>query len=200
MHCTLFIIPFFAAFIGWFVLWIILKLLFYPIKPIHFLGFKIQGVFPSKQEQIITQLANFISTSFPLKDIEEKITDSKSIEKMMPFVENQIDHFIRVKLAEKMPIISAFIGEKTIGELKAVFIEEMETLFPELMKNYVVVLEDEIDLETIIAQKINMSSINFEDVIKNELSKEIRVAELIAALIGFILGLIQLAIFLISHK
>lgn len=196
MHYSLFIIPFIAAFIGWFVLWIIIKMLFYPIKPIYFLGFKIQGVFPSKQEQIINQLFIFISSSFPLKDIEEKITDSRSIEKMMPFVEKQIDHFIRVKLAEKMPIISAFIGEKTIGELKAVFIEEMQTLFPELMKNYVVVLEKEIDLKTIISEKISLSSIDFESIIKKELSKEIVRAQLIAALIGFVVGLVQMAIYL----
>ncbi len=195
MHYSLFIIPFFAAFIGWFVLWIIIKLLFYPIKPIKFLGFKIQGIIPNKQNQLISQLVSFITSTFPLKDIEEKIIDIKSIEKMMPFVENQIDHFIRVKLAEKMPIISAFIGEKTIGELKAVFIEEMETLFPELMKNYVVVLENEIDLNAIISQKISDSAINLEDVFRNELANEIVKAQLFAALIGFLLGLVQLAFF-----
>jgi len=193
MHYSLLIIPFFDAFIGWFVFWIMVKMLFYPTSSINILGFKIQGVIPSKQEELINLIAKYISNSFPLKDIEEKMTDPKSIEKMMPFVENQIDHFIRVKLAEKMPIISAFIGEKTIGELKAVFIEEMNTLFPELMKNYVIVLEKELDLVSIITKKIITSSINIEDVIKNELSKEIRIAELIAALIGFILGLLQLA-------
>ena len=192
MHNIFFIIPFFSAFVGWFVLWIIVRLLFYPVKPFRFLGFKIQGVFPSRQEEIVTEIVSFVSFSFPIKDIEEKITDPKSIEKMMPFVENQIDHFIRVKLAEKMPIISAFIGEKTIGELKAVFIEEMETLFPELMKHYVVVLENELDLKEIITNKINSSSINLGDVIKKELAKEISFAQLIAALIGFLLGFLQM--------
>ena len=188
MHCTLFIIPFIAAFIGWFVLWVIIKLLFYPIKPVHFFGFKIQGIFPSRQGEIVSEIVSFVTSSFPIKDIEEKITDPKSIEKMMPFVENQIDYFIRVKLAEKMPIISAFIGEKTIGELKAVFIEEMQTLFPELMKHYVIVLKSELDLKEIISNKINSSSFSMEELINNELAKEIGIAKLIAALIGFLLG------------
>ena len=199
MHNIFFIIPFFSAFVGWFVVWIIARLLFYPIKPFQFLGFKIQGVFPSRQKQIVSEIVSFVSSSNPIKDIEEKITDPKSIEKMMPFVENQIDHFIRVKLAEKMPIISAFIGEKTIGELKAVFIEEMETLFPELMKHYVIVLENELDLKEVITNKINSSSINLGDVIKNELAKEISFAQLVAALIGFLLGLLQMVFLFLYH-
>jgi hypothetical protein len=35
-----------------------------------------------------------------------------------------------------MPMIGMFIGEKTINELKAVFITELESLFPVIMKSY----------------------------------------------------------------
>jgi hypothetical protein len=48
----------------------------------------------------------------------------------------KLDLFFREKLTAKMPMISMFIGDKTIEELKAVFMEELELLFPELMNSY----------------------------------------------------------------
>ena len=46
-------------------------------------------------------------------EIERRITDPKSLDKIMPVIEEHIDQFLRVKLGKEMPMISAFIGDKT---------------------------------------------------------------------------------------
>jgi len=56
----------------------------------------------------------------------------KQFEKISPFIDQQLETFFREKLSKKMPIVSMFIGDKTISELKTVFLDELRELFPQL--------------------------------------------------------------------
>ena len=51
-------------------------------------------------------------------------------------------------------MISMFIGEKTIGSLKAAFMTELQELFPILMQQYAAQLQKELDLEKIVTEKV----------------------------------------------
>jgi uncharacterized membrane protein YheB (UPF0754 family) len=125
-------------------------------------------------------------------EIEEKITDPKNIEKMMPIVEAKIDEFLRTRLSDAFPIISMFIGENTINQLKTVFMKELETLFPNMIKSYMKSLESTLDLEKIVTQKVSgFSSDKMENILNQIMSKEFRFVEIIGGVLGFIIGLFQ---------
>ena len=57
-----------------------------------------------------------------------------NFQSLTPFVDQQLDHFFQHTIKEKLPMISMFIGEKTVGELKGVFMQELELLFPTLLE------------------------------------------------------------------
>ena len=149
MIYKLLLIPIISAFIGWFTNWIAIKMLFHPRVPTKVLGITFHGIFPKRQKQFAEKLGKLVSNELlSFKDIEQKITDPNNIKKIMPHVEGHIDHFLRNKLSEQMPVISMFIGDKTINQLKSVFIAELEILFPTIMHNYMGNLQEELDLET----------------------------------------------------
>ena len=199
MTLGLFLIPIISAFIGWFTNWIAIKMLFHPREPKKILGIMFQGIFPKNQKQFAAKLGKLVGEELlSFKDISSKITKPENVDKLMPFVEEHIDHFLRVKLAEKMPVISMFIGDKTIGELKIVFMEELKTLFPSLMQNYMTNLQQDLDLEEIVTQKVAaFSSDKLEDILNSIMSKEFRFVEIIGAVLGFIIGLLQIVITLL---
>lgn len=199
MTLGLFLIPIISAFIGWFTNWIAIKMLFHPREPKKILGIKFQGIFPKNQAQFAAKLGKLVGEELlSFKDISSKITNPENVEKLMPVVETHIDHFLRVKLAEKMPVISSFIGEKTITELKGVFMEELKTLFPTLMETYMHNLQQDLDLEQIVTQKVAAFSSNkLEDILNSIMSKEFRFVEIIGAVLGFIIGLLQIGITLL---
>lgn len=186
-------IPLISAFIGWFTNWIAIKMLFHPKEPIKIMGISFHGIFPKRQQQFAEKLGKLVSSELlSFKDIEEKISNPANIVKLMPFVENHIDHFLRVKLAEQMPVISMFIGDKTINQLKEVFIVELTELFPVLMKNYMNNLQEELDLEKIVTQKVaGFSSDKLEQILIAIMSKEFRFVEIIGGVLGFLIGLLQ---------
>ncbi|MGQ0739774.1 MAG: DUF445 domain-containing protein [Bacteroidota bacterium] len=190
------LVPLISAFIGWITNWIAIKMLFHPREPKKILGISFHGIFPKRQQQFAEKLGKIVSNEFlSFADIEQKISDPGNLKKIMPMIERNVDDFLRVRLADEMPVISMFIGDRTIERMKAAFMKEIETLFPKVMKQYAANLKSELDLEHIVIQKVSaFSSDKLEEMLYQIMSKEFRFVEFIGAVIGFIIGVVQVLI------
>lgn len=201
MNIWLLSIPFISAFIGWFTNWIAIKMLFHPKEPKKILFLTFQGVFPKRQRQFAEKLGKLVSTELlSFKEIEEKIVNPENLKKLMPFVENKVDDFLRRKLSDAFPIISMFIGDNTINQLKTIFMAELEIIFPEMISSYMKNLESQLDLEKIVTEKVyGFSSDKMESILNQIMSKEFKFIEVIGAVLGFIIGLLQIGITLLAN-
>lgn len=169
-------------------------MLFHPREPKKILGLTFQGIFPKRQQQFAEKLGKLVSTELlSFSDIEEKITSPQNVEKLMPFVEAKVDEFLRVKLNDAFPIISMFIGENTIQQLKGIFMQELQVIFPEVINKHVKQLQSQLDLEKIVSEKVaGFSSDKLEQILNQIMSKEFRFVEIIGGILGFIIGLLQI--------
>ncbi|MDB5248654.1 MAG: YheB [Segetibacter sp.] len=196
MNWMFVLIPLISAFIGWFTNWIAIKMLFHPREPKKIFGITFQGIFPKRQKQFAMKLGKLVSKELlSFSDLEQKISDPANVEKLMPVLEVHIETFLKEKLPVQIPMLGMLIGEKTISQVKGVFIKELEELFPVLMKQYMITLESELDLEKIVIEKVgNFSSDKLEDILNQIMSTEFRFVEIIGAVLGFIIGLVQVLI------
>jgi uncharacterized membrane protein YheB (UPF0754 family) len=196
MNYWLLLIPVISAFIGWVTNWIAIKMLFHPREPKRFLGFSFQGVFPKRQQIFAEKLGRMVSAEFlSFEDIEQKIASPQNLQKLLPMIEKHVDNFLRIKLGDEMPFLSLFIGDRTIHSLKRIFMQELETLFPQVMKNYAGHLQEELDLEKIVTEKVaSFSTDKLESILYQIMSKEFRFVEILGGVIGFIIGLVQVFI------
>lgn len=201
MNLWLILIPVISAFIGWVTNWVAIKMLFHPRNPVNVLGIKIQGIFPKRQEQFAEKLGKLVSNELlSFSDIEAKISSPENVKKILPMVETHIDHFLRVKLGETMPMISMFIGDKTIEKLKGTFMDELEILFPKVMKDYSSTLKQQLDLEHIVTEKVKaFSGDKLEEILYQVMAKEFRFVEIIGGVLGFLIGILQVAITLLTQ-
>lgn len=201
MNIWIILIPFISAFIGWFTNWIAIKMLFHPKEPKKILGITFHGIFPKRQRQFAEKLGILVSTELiSFKEIEEKIVNPENIQKIMPLVEVRIDEFLRSKLGEAFPMISMFIGENTINKLKDVFMTELKTIFPELIGSYMKNLESQLDLNKIVTEKVyGFSSDKMETILNQIMSKEFRFVEVIGGILGFIIGIFQVILTLLTQ-
>lgn len=200
MNYWLLLIPVISAFIGWVTNWVAIKMLFHPKQPVKVLGITFQGIFPKRQDQFAVKLGKLVSEQLlSFSDIESKLTNPANLQKMMPMVEQKIDDFLRIRLADTMPMISMFIGDKTIEKLKTAITNELESLFPALIKNYTSSLRQELDLEQIVTEKVkNFSSDQLEDILYQVMAREFRFVEIIGGVLGFLIGLLQVGITLLT--
>ncbi len=196
MNYWLILIPLISAFIGWVTNWVAIKMLFHPRQPKKIIGVTFHGIFPKRQQQFAEKLGKLVSAEFlSFDDIEEKISNPENLKKVMPMIETHVDEFLRNRLKDEMPVISMFIGDKTITNLKTMFMKEIESLFPQVMKQYAANLKNELDLEQIVIKKVaGFSSDKLEEVLYQIMSKEFRFVEIIGAVIGLIIGIVQVLI------
>jgi uncharacterized membrane protein YheB (UPF0754 family) len=201
MNLWLVLIPIISAFIGWFTNWIAIKMLFHPREPRKILGITFQGIFPKRQKPFAEKLGKLVSNELiSFGDIEQKITDPSNLKHIMPLLEQHIDDFLRDKLKDKMPMISMFLGENTIQQFKDIFVEELTILFPVMMKNYMGTLKSQLDLEKIVVEKVSQFSTDkFEEILNQIMAKEFKFIEVIGAVLGFVIGLVQVVLSLLAH-
>ena len=201
MNLWLLLIPFISAFIGWFTNWIAIKMLFHPKEPKKILGLTFHGIFPKRQKQFAEKLGKLVSNELlSFEDIEKKITQKENLDKIMPHVETYVDSFLKNKLSETFPVLSMFIGDKTLNQLKDAFMGELRTIFPEVMKKYMVNLKTDLDLETIVVKKVeSFSSDKLESILNDIMKKEFKFVEIIGGVLGFIIGLFQVLLTLLTN-
>jgi uncharacterized membrane protein YheB (UPF0754 family) len=198
MAWQLFFIPVASAFSSWLVIKIFFTMLFRPRQPRSILGVQVQGILPKKQSVIAANAGKMVADQFfSLPAIEEKIGDPSTLQKIMPSIEEHIDDFLRNKLKKEMPFIGMFVGDKTIDSVKKVFMTELETLFPNIMRSYASTLISDLNIAQLVSQKIAAASVQqVETSFKKTFSKELRVTELLGASIGLVIGLVVMLVIL----
>lgn len=153
-------------------------------------GYFFRQVLPAKHAQLAEDAGVAAAAHFSLSDLQSRLLDEESLKKLMPIIEGHIDHFLRNKLSKSMPVISMFIGEKTINQLKEVFMQELEEIFPSTMNSYFENLQRNMDLRKLVADKINsIPSAHFAELLRRQLSPQIRQFRLLGAISGAIIGL-----------
>ena len=93
------------------------------------MGLKFQGLIPENQPAIALHLSEVISKEFlSFSSLKRKAAEPGSYDKLKPEIEYHIDLFLREKLKDSFPMLSMFIGDKTINQLKAAFLMELENI------------------------------------------------------------------------
>ncbi len=191
--------PIISAFIGWITTWVAIKMLFHPRNPVKFLGLTIQGVFPKRQQMVAEKLGQVVAKELiHFDEIAAMLKDPKQLEALTPTIEKHLDSFLHVKLKEKLPVISMFVGDSTIQKLKAGMLEEIEVLLPEVINQYTTSLSQKVDIEKIVTEKVsNYSSDKLEEILQSVMKKEFWFLEIVAFVLGLLIGLIQLGLSLL---
>lgn len=200
MNYWLLSIPIISAFIGWITNWIAIKMLFHPRNPIKILGITVQGIFPKRQQQLAQKLGQLVGHELlSFNDIKEQISNVHQLKKIYPIIEPHIDEFLRTKLKAKMPVIAMFISDKTINMMKGVFMEELQSIIPYMLENYLQSIKNTVDIEQQVIKKVTAFSMDkLEQILYQLMSKEFRFVEIVGAVLGFIIGLAQIGITLLT--
>jgi hypothetical protein len=155
---TFFLIPILIGAFGWCLVWAI-------------------SIMPFKWPYLADKWVGQID----LAKLIPELTEKDPFEAMKPVINEKLDGFFRHKLSSKLPMISMFIGEKTIEELKEVFMEELALLFPLLISEFSVHLNK--DLHAQWEQKLSK-------IVQQKIIKAISPFRWVAFILGAIWGLV----------
>ena len=182
-----------SAAIGWITNWVAIKMLFRPHNEINLGLFKIQGLIPKRRVEIGTGIADVIQNELiSIKDVIANIDREEFSKRLNDLIDDVLEKNLKTKVKEKFPVMQMFFSDKMAKDvsntIKGIVMENQEKIF-EIFSNYA---EENIDFSTIIKDKIsNFSLDKLEEIINGLAKKELKHIEVIGAILGAFIGLVQ---------
>lgn len=197
-----YLIPLISALIGWFTNFIAVKLLFHPRKAISFGFFKLQGIFPKRQEEIAVQLGKVVAKELlSTKDIQEKILHPDNIQMLYLNIEQKLEDYLIYTLPVKYPVANIFVGDKTRDKIIGEVMDQIKVMTPQMTDELIQKLQDNVDIEKMVYSKVSQfPPEQLENMLGKLMKKEFRFIEWIGAILGFLIGLFQLGLLAVQGQ
>lgn len=188
-------LPFAGLLIGWLTNYLAIKMLFHPKEPINLGFFKLQGVFPKRQDALADKLGDVVSKELISTDeILEKFTSQVESSEVQDIIERRIDQGLE-KLIAGIPMASMFIDDSMKAMARNAILDQFMEGFDEWIVSLKPRIEQNIDVRAIVKDKVSkFSSDKLEEVLYTIMKKEFRFIEIAGGVLGFLIGCLQILI------
>ena len=196
-----FSIPFISATIGWLTNFIAVKMLLHPIEPIKILGFKIQGVIPSRHRDLAEKIAEAITADFLTESDLKKLVGSVDMKPMLEDLirrkwDDKIDGVLSV-----IPMIQMFLPADKLDDIRDKLIEAFTEDSEKTAETIAHALTGQVDLSEVIRKNVlNFDLEKIETIVEKIADKEFRFVERLGGFIGFVIGLLQIGLLMILPR
>lgn len=189
-------LPIIAALTGWITNYIAIKMLFHPREKKKILFFEVQGIFPKRQKSLAEKLGKIVASElFSFEDVKKALKDPKNLEGVSQIIDEKLDDFLENRIMESMPMLYVFMSDEMRVKIKETLQAELQLMLPDLIERFAGRIEEQIDVEKTVYEKVvNFSSDKLEGILYSIMSKEFKFIEILGGVLGFIIGLIQVAL------
>lgn len=165
--------------------------MFKPIKQIKLpFGLKIQGVIPSRKSELAATIGDVIERQLVSSgDILNHLVSEKEIDDLKSaFVNNVV-----LILKSKLPAFLHGFTDKTLKKQLDYFMQkDGEKYIRGMLENAITGANKRISVSEIVSEKIEaLDLVSFEEIVIGVVKKELRYIELLGAVLGFIIGILQ---------
>jgi uncharacterized membrane protein YheB (UPF0754 family) len=156
----------------------------------------VQGVFPKNQREVAEKIGKMVAEELlSSKDLRDKMNNPENLLSINQIVEAKIDYFLNVKFPRQYPLTGLLFTKDRRAKMKKQLMVEVEQSVPQVIDHYMENLEERFNVEEIIKEKVaQLAPEKLEGLLMKLLAKEFKFIEYIGAVVGFIIGLVQVGI------
>ncbi len=186
-----------GALIGWITNLLAIKLLFKPynIIEIPIIKLKIQGLIPKRKAEIARSIGQTIQEELlSIEEIVEQFVSHQNNQEIVDLIKLKINDIVSSRLPAIIP--SAF-KEKIVSYINDVIDDEAGVLINNTMESMIHKATNSIDLAAMIETRIlDFPMEKLEEVVFKIAKEELKHIEILGAVLGFAIGLLQGIIFI----
>ncbi|WP_319588776.1 DUF445 family protein [uncultured Desulfobulbus sp.] len=188
-------IPLISAFIGWFTNALAVKMIFRPRRAVRILGITIQGLVPKRQAELARSIGHTVQDHLlSHADVLEILNRQDMQERLDELIRERIRDFMQNRLKLSNPMLGALISGSVRTKVESLLFEEVRRLVPELSEQMMSKLEQELDFQAIVEDKVLKFELDhLERIIFEIAARELWAIEILGGVLGFLIGLIQVA-------
>jgi len=186
------LIPLAGAFIGWGTNVLAIRLLFRPHKPVKLGPVTMQGLIPKRRGEIAAAIADTVARE--LVDIGALLHRAATPE-VQAHLTAAVLRVVETRGKERLP---GFIPEPfrsmLMDYVRKLVEEELAANLPMFLDEVTASLQNQIDIKAMVVERINaMELMQVETMVLTLASRELKAIEYLGGILGFIIGLVQLA-------
>ncbi len=187
-------LPLIGALIGWLTNYVAIKMLFHPKNEIKIFFFSLQGIFPKRQQAFAEKLGQVVSTELlTAQEVTAHLKEKATSEAVLDHIAMRLEEGIASRLPRAFPMLAMFMSNENAEKLKRVLLEHISSLNEELIDKLSGELEEELDVQAIVEEKVAaFSSDKLEEILFSIMRREFKFIEVVGAVLGFFIGLMQI--------
>ena len=193
---VLILAPFITAAIGWFTNWVAIQMLFHPRQPMRIFFWGWQGLVPRRQEQLASEVAEIIEREIMQQHMI--VHEIRKIE-LGPYLEEAAHRIVCDRIGPQLraiPLLGGFINDDTLRKFEAVAAAAMKEEANPLMEKVATRFEASVNLRELIEKNVAAFDLErLESIVNAVARREFRSIERLGAVLGFIIGCGQVALF-----
>ncbi len=190
------LLPFIAAGIGWFTNFLAVRMIFRPQRPIRFLGLTIQGLLPKRHKEFAHSIGTTVQAHLlSADDIKQVLDKPETKESFRKVLEEKLDHYFAKTLRTQVPMLGPFLQGPMVDKIKGSLANEMNNMLSQGAGILGDSLDQALDLKQIVEQKILEFDLHkLEQIVLEIARNELRWIEVLGAILGFLIGTLQVAL------
>jgi uncharacterized membrane protein YheB (UPF0754 family) len=198
MNTTVLLIltPFITAGIGWLTNWVAIQMLFHPRVPMRIFYWKWQGLIPRRQQQLAIESAEIIEREILQQHMI--LNEIRKIE-LGPHLEGAAHAIVWERIGPQLraiPLIGGFINDSTLAKFEVIAASAIQEEAKPLMEKVATQFEATVNLKQMIEDNIAAFDLDrLESIVNQVARREFKTIERLGAVLGFIIGCIQVALF-----
>lgn len=197
----LYFFPFISAAIGWFTNYVAIKMLFHPRQEKNYYLFKLQGIFPKRKSTLAKRLGKVVARDlFSMDMIKEKLDTEANRAEIKKAILTEFEDYLVNKFKAGNAMLGMLMTDKVVTQVLEKVEEMLDELIPKLFNSLTAKL-GEVDIEQLVYDRVmKFSDEKFEDLLMAVIKKELKFIETVGAVLGFVIGLVQVGLILIGEQ
>lgn len=197
---VLVLIPFVSALIGWVTNYIAVKMIFRPRNPVNIFGYELRGLIPRRKSELARTIGETVERELlSHRDIQQALNNPGFHTEISKVLRHKVDDFFDSSFGSN-PLFAMFLGGDLAVSVKDILVGEIEKLIPDTLDMLLGKLESKLDFKEIVRTKIEKFELDkLEQIVFTIAARELRSIEIFGGVLGFVVGVVQVALILVSR-
>lgn len=199
---SIWVMPIFGGFTGWFTDWLALKMIFNPKQPTRYLGLVTwQGLFLKRRREVAAEYGRLIAREVvTARNVFEAVLRGPLSDRLFHMVTKQVQRMVDEQAGIARPFVVFAVGSGKYQAMKKMVAEELMKRLPDTIKHVESYATDAMDLEsTLVGKMQELSPEEFESLLRPAFQQDEWILITVGAVLGFLVGELQVFIMLHHH-
>jgi uncharacterized membrane protein YheB (UPF0754 family) len=193
------VMPLFGLGVGWFTDWLALKMIFFPRQPRRFFGLITwQGIFQKRRSEVAHDYAKVVATEvLSTKRILTAILHGPRADRLFALIQREVEQAIDAQFSVAKPLVTLTVGTRRFQQIKLIAVAKAIERLPETLQYLEDYVTEALDVQnTIVDRMQKLTPLEFEMLLRPAFRQEEWKLIAVGAMIGFLVGELQVFAFL----